>query len=154
MNIFLKRMITFLLCAVLLFGQVAMGVDASWGIEEHVETAVHINPLYADHITEDDLRPVDMVAPVTTDDVVYHTTIAEAGAEMREAMKARKGTIVVHYQTENYDFMQYKDILMLRWLIPEILRQAMPYYITMLVTAFISSQSSPTVYTSLHSSIR
>ena len=110
MNIFLKRMIAFLLCAVLLFGQVAMGVDASWGIEEHVETAVHINPLYADHITEDDLRPVDMVAPVTTDDVVYHTTIAEAGAEMREAMKARKGTIVVHYQTKNFDFMQHEDI--------------------------------------------
>ena len=65
------------------------------------ETATHINPLYADLITPEDLE-FSETAAVAVSDFVYHSTMEAAAAELRKAMVARQETIVVGYQSNSY----------------------------------------------------
>ena len=75
------------------------------------ETITHINPLYKDVITEDDLvQPSEEPHAELHADPVYATSFAEAGEQMRQPMVNREQTIVVYYQTANYDSAQHKDI--------------------------------------------
>lgn len=75
----------------------------------HVEEA-YINPLYADVIQEWDLvspqlpsdNPVDAAAAAAADSEEYLDSVEEAGAVVREGMKQRLESIVVHFQAPEY----------------------------------------------------
>ena len=107
----MKRTISFLMALVLILSMVpfsAMALEPA----AKFETYTYINPLYADVITEADLNSVKApaAAPHASGDPVYAATFAEAGAQMRQPMVGREETIVVYYQTNNYDSAQHKDI--------------------------------------------
>ena len=107
----MKRTISLLLALVLILGMIPFSAMA---LEPAVktETYTHINPLYADVITEADLKPVEasVAAPLAAGDPVYATTFAEAGEQMRQAMVDRERTIVVYYQSADFVSDQHKDI--------------------------------------------
>ena len=101
MSELLKRLTAFALCAALIFGQVAMGAEASWGEEVGVDTYTHINPLYADQITEDDLVNVPPVM-YAAEAAEYATTIEDAAAVLREQMEDRAQSCVVYLRASKY----------------------------------------------------
>ena len=97
----MKRITALILCAVLLLGQVAMGAEASDVSSVITESYTHINPLYADQITEQDL--VD-VAPVVYafDPADYVTSLEAAGTALREQLKKRELSCTVYIRVNSY----------------------------------------------------
>ena len=113
MNAFLKRMTALLLCAVLAFGQMAIGANAARTDNGVIsESAVYINPLYADQISEKDLVKPSATsrASVVAEDIVYATTIEEAGATLREQLKARDESCVTYLRVASYDSSLHNSI--------------------------------------------
>ena len=103
----MKRILSLLLALILIVGMIpfsAMAVET--------ECYTHINPLYADTISEEDLvyAPVRVNAQTTGSNSSYATTFEGAGAQMREAMIAREQTVVARYQTRSYNSNQHEDI--------------------------------------------
>ena len=105
----LKRIIAFTLCAVLIFGQVAMAAEASDISPVKTETAVHINPLYADLITEEDLVEAPPVV-YAFNPADYAVSIKDAAAVLREQMKKREQTCVVYLRAEEYSDSLHSSI--------------------------------------------
>ena len=103
----MKRIISFLLALVLIVGLVPFSAMAA-----EVESYTHINPLYADVVTEEDLvyGPTRVNAQTTGEYDQYASTFEGAGEQLSDAMVARETTIPVYYQTRSYDISQYEDI--------------------------------------------
>ena len=108
-----KRVFTWILAFTLICGMLPVNALAAIvdvkpeEIGAYTETAVCINPLYADVITEENLvQPSrkSTVALAGDSEPDYASTYEEAGAQMREGMKNRQETVVVRYRTENFDF--------------------------------------------------
>ena len=59
----------------------------------------HVNPLYADIITEEDLLPATLTPQATYSEPDYVTTVEEAGYIMRQQMKDRIDSVLVYIQT-------------------------------------------------------
>lgn len=72
-------------------------------------SVTHINPLYADVVTETELNQPG--GAVALDVEEYHTTIEAAGEDVREQMKARQETIVVGLQADMMDKQQLSDVM-------------------------------------------
>ena len=107
----MKRIISLLLALGLILGMVpfsAMALEPA----VQLETYTHINPLYADVVTEADLKTAraPAAAPHAAGDPVYATTFAEAGAQMRQAMVNREETVVAYYQSTDFDSSVHEDI--------------------------------------------
>lgn len=72
------------------------------------KTITHINPLYADVLTEEDLNKP--TGAETRASVAYYTSTASAAAYLRECMTKRSGTISVGYKTKNYSDSASSDL--------------------------------------------
>ena len=111
-----RRLLSWILVIVMVCTMIPVNAMAGWFEQPGAagtETFVHINPLYADVLTEEDLvQPLEVAeaSAVPASEPIYATTFAEAGAQMREGMVQRQQTLVVYYQTDNYDSSQHKDI--------------------------------------------
>ena len=99
-----KRLAALLLCLVILAGMLPTTVHAADQSVVCLDPVVHINPLYADILTEEDLF-YPGPAPVASgeEDPVYLADITEAAKEFRAGMVARQDQIIVHLQLPAYD---------------------------------------------------
>lgn len=77
-----------------------MQVRAEESTIYHAEE-LHVNPLYADVISEEDLADANPVM-LLSDDQEYLTSTQEAGKVIREGMKQRQESIVVYFVAEEY----------------------------------------------------
>ena len=95
---FFKRLTALLLAAVLTIGLFPVNAYAD---EQETLTfhTTHINPYYADIISEEDLRPAAAPGRQTYDTPKYASTIEEAGAALRPHLGAREEIATVYYYT-------------------------------------------------------
>ena len=103
-----KRTLAFLLtlCMILSLlpaGALAAEADDAEALDFFQVT--HINPLYADVVTEADLNAATGAA-IVEDEVRYHVSIQEAADYMRSLLAARTETIEVAYTTETFENSQ------------------------------------------------
>ena len=85
-------------------------VSAPWAVEAHAAESTsihlevtHVNPLYADIVTEDDLvQPGPTLLLAGDDDITYLTKVKDAANVVREGMVNRDETIVVYYHMDDY----------------------------------------------------
>ncbi|MBQ7345825.1 MAG: leucine-rich repeat protein, partial [Oscillospiraceae bacterium] len=105
------RKITAILLVLAMLGSIiptaAFATQTSERVSIEPISATYINPLYADVLTEADLGGLDMERPrydesSTVSEVEYATTLEEAGAVLREAMKQRQAVCDVNIQIPNY----------------------------------------------------
>ena len=98
-----KRWLAGLLCLAMLGGTLpasAVGLGSDLALKGG--SAAYVNPLYADVLTEDDLKQGTPSAQVSTQAISsgdFFTTVEEAGAYLREQMVSRSETIVLGYTT-------------------------------------------------------
>ena len=99
-----SRILSLLMALILLIGLCPVGAHAAEQLETIQET--HINPLYADTVTEEDLKDSDdsNEPPLLYSQSEYRTTLEAVGADMREAMEYRSESITVYYQTTNLTY--------------------------------------------------
>ena len=105
----MKRFLSFLLAMLLIVGMVpfsAMALEPGVIVET---CPYYSNPLYPDVVIPETLNADDAVA-TAADDIVYHSTMEKAAAEVRKQMVARKNTIVVGLKTSNADSGMHKEI--------------------------------------------
>ena len=90
-----QRLTALLLAMVLLTSQLPVDTHAAH-TSPTTFTATHINPLYADSVTEQDLRPA-VASPIQTYEAAkYVSTVEEAGEVLREQMETRSQTAMVY----------------------------------------------------------
>ena len=104
----LKRALSGLLCLVLLLMSVPANVSAT-AERELIATKIYapqINPLYKDVIKHRELAPVVNAPAVEADNVIYHTSVTDAGAYFRDCMKNRKSSFVIGIRDDFYSDAQ------------------------------------------------
>ncbi len=78
---------------------------------EEITRETYINPLYADEITEDDLKSPKSGKTGISAVPIYCTSLGKVGEKLREGMKERQETITIGYQTtEKYSSSWYGKI--------------------------------------------
>lgn len=105
------------------------------GVSFETDSAVYINPIYRDVITEGDIKVPEEIETSEnysangsstfsndTDTPMYCTTVEEAGTVLRMGMVAREETITVYYYGDTYSSDYFKD-LCTNHILPEALAE-------------------------------
>lgn len=76
-------------------------------------TVIHVNPVYAGEINEEDLKTAsdNTSAALAEEGMTYHGTVKEAGAQLRGAMVERNSTVTIGYQMTGYTQEAAEQIL-------------------------------------------
>ena len=105
----MKRILSLLLALILIVGMIPFSAMALEPVEMVEIGPYHTNPLYPVVDIPEKMKS-DTAIATAAEDLVYHTTIEAAGAEVRQQMVDRKETVVVGYQASSYNFSLYKEI--------------------------------------------
>ena len=95
-----QRFTALFLAVMLLAAQLPVSASAAEMLTGTL-SATHINPLYADSVTEKDLNTA-AISPIQTDDTPdYVSTVEEAGELLREQMVERAGNAYIYIYADN-----------------------------------------------------
>lgn len=108
-----RKLILMLLSLVFIFGMFPLCVKAQ---EEKVPletaTVTYVNPMYADAIDESDLVSHRGYATLADGSITYCESVEEAGAVLREALKARQETVTVNLISDTSDVQLLYDVFL------------------------------------------
>lgn len=106
-----RKLILMLLSLVLMFGMLPLYAKAQeTAVPLEAATATYVNPMYADALDEDDLVSHRGYATAADGSVTYCESVEEAGAVLREQLKARNTDVTVYLVSDTSDVQLLYDV--------------------------------------------